>query len=320
MSPTKVLLVHPQHELMTREVAEAVRSVDGVILDMADDPVAALAKASDSEVLISFFASDQLLAGAPKLRWIQALGSGVDGFIHHSSLRPDILLTSGAGIHAQPVSEAILAMMLALARDLPQAFRDQQACRWGREMPRLLGTSEVLIIGVGAIGAAVGAKCAAFGARVIGLSERTDRPAGFSCIYSKAVLYERLAEADFVVLTAPLSPATAGIINAAALERMKSSAYIVNAGRGGLIDDADLVAALETGRIAGAALDVFKTEPLPEDSPYWALPNVLVTPHRAGYFLGYGEAIAKIAVTNLHHYRSGRFEKLVNRVRDHQML
>src|SRR3546814_5221620 len=85
---------------------------------------------------------------------------------------------------------------------------------------------------------------------------------------------------------------------------MKSSAYIVNAGRGGLIEDADLIAALEAGKISGAALDVFTTEPLAEDSPYWELPNVLVTPHRAGYFLGYGEAIAQIAVANLNHYRS----------------
>lgn len=315
MSSTKVLLVHPQRELMTREVAEAVRSVDGVILEMADDPVAAMAKTSDCEVLMSFFASDQLLAAVPKLRWIQALGSGVDGFVRHASLPPDVLLTSGAGIHAQPVSEAILAMMLALARRLPEAFRDQQARRWGAGMPRLLGASEVLIIGVGAIGEAVGAKCAAFGARVIGISERTDSPAGFSGLYPRAALHDRLADADFVVLTAPLSPATTGIINAPALERMKSSAYIVNAGRGGLIEDADLIAALEAGKISGAALDVFTTEPLAEDSPYWELPNVLVTPHRAGYFLGYGEAIAKIAVANLNHYRSGRFESLINRVR-----
>lgn len=315
MSSTKVLLVHPQRELMTREVAEAVRSVDGVILEMADDPVAAMAKTSDCEVLMSFFASDQLLAAVPKLRWIQALGSGVDGFVRHASLPPDVLLTSGAGIHAQPVSEAILAMMLALARRLPEAFRDQQARRWGAGMPRLLGASEVLILGVGAIGEAVGAKCAAFGARVIGISERTDRPAGFSDMCPKVALHDRLAEADFVVLTAPLSPATTGIIDAAALERMKSSAYIVNAGRGGLIEDADLIAALEAGKISGAALDVFTTEPLAEDSPYWELPNVLVTPHRAGYFLGYGEAIATIAVANLNHYRSGRFESLINRVR-----
>lgn len=315
MSPTKVLLVHPQRELMTKEVADAVKSIAGVMLDMADDPVAAVAKASDAEVLMSFFASDELLAAAPELRWIQALGSGVDGFVQHSSLRPDILLTSGAGLHAQPVSEAILAMMLALARNLPETFRDQQARRWGAGIPRLLGASEVLILGVGAIGAAVGAKCAAFGARVIGISERSDSPAGFSGLYPRAALHDRLADADFVVLTAPLSPATTGIINAPALERMKSSAYIVNAGRGGLIEDADLIAALEAGRIGGAALDVFTTEPLPGNSPYWALPNVLVTPHRAGYFLGYGEAIAKIAVANLHHYRSGRFENLVNRVR-----
>src|SRR3546814_1182614 len=113
---------------------EAVRSLDGVILGIADDPVAAMAKSSDCEVLMSFFASDQLLTAMPKLRWIQALGSGVDGFDRHASLPPDVLLTSGAGIHAQPVSEAILAMMLALARRLPEAFRDQQARRWGAGM------------------------------------------------------------------------------------------------------------------------------------------------------------------------------------------
>src|SRR3546814_16902581 len=95
MSSTKVLLVHPQREWMTQEVAEAVRSVDGVILEIADDPVAAMAKSSDCEVLMSFFASDQLLTAMPKLRWIEALGSGVDGFDRHASLPPDVLLKIG---------------------------------------------------------------------------------------------------------------------------------------------------------------------------------------------------------------------------------
>src|SRR3546814_19573120 len=120
-------------------------------------------------------------------------------------------------------------------------------------------------------------------------------------MYPKVALHDRLAEADFVVLTAPLSPVTTGIINAAALERMKSSAYIVNAGRGGLIEDADLIAALEAGKISGADLDVFTTEPLAEDSHYWELPNVLVTQHRARYYLGSGAAMAQITVDTLQH-------------------
>lgn len=301
---------------MTHEVAAAIQGLGAnVALTVADAPDDAIAAAPDAKVLIAFSATDHLLAAMPRLRWIQALGSGVDGFVRCSSLPPHVMLTNAAGLHAAPVSEAILAMLLALARRLPESFRDQRAHRWGMWMPRLLSASEVLVVGVGAIGAAVGAKCAAFGARVIGISGRADVPAGFSALYPRSALHERLAEADFVVLTAPLSRATAGLIDADALARMKSSAYVINAGRGGLVDEAALIDALVSKRIAGAALDVFATEPLPPESPLWDLPNVIVTPHRAGYHSEYGTNVAKIVVRNLQLYLSDRLEELINRVR-----
>ena len=300
---------------MTGEVAAAIEGLGAnVTLSVVDTPNDAIAAAPDAEVLLAFSATEPLLAAAPRLRWIQALGSGVDGFVRCASLRSDVILTNAAGLHAGPVSEAILAMLLALARRLPEAFRDQQARHWGVWMPRLLSASEVLVVGVGAIGAAVGAKCSTLGSRVIGISRRTDLPAGFQALYPRGALHERLPRADFIVLTAPLSRDTAGLIDADALARMKPSAYLINAARGGLVDEGALIEALVSKRIAGAALDVFATEPLPRESPLWDLPTVIVTPHRAGYHSEYGGRVAEIVVRNLRLYLAGRFDELINRV------
>lgn len=315
MSATSILLVHPRQERITAEIASALRAMDGVELAMADTAADAIEFAADADILMGFGATEALLNAAGRLRWIQSLGSGVDGFIGCASLRPDIAITSAAGFHADPVSEAVLGGMLALARRLPQAFRDQQAHHWGAGMPRLLSASEVLIVGVGQIGAAVGVKCAAFAARVRGISSRTVLPPGFEAIHPYEELLPQLTAADFVVLTAPLSAQTARMIDAEALAAMKASAYLVNAARGGLVDDAALVDALVSGRIAGAALDVFTSEPLPPDSAYWDLPNVIVTPHRSGYFAGYGPAVLDIISKNLHYFRAGKLNSLINRAR-----
>lgn len=311
-----LLLMHDRNEPMTGQVASAIERIGGDFsLTVVDTPEQAMAHADAAEVLLSFFATAPLIEAAKRLRWIQALGSGVDGFLRHPNLAPEVILTNAAGIHAKPVSEAILSLMFALVRDLPQAIRCQQSHSWGGWMPRLLGGSHVLIIGVGHIGAATGAKCAALGATVAGISKRSDLPEGFSFMYGHDQLHEKLAEADFVVLTAPLSAQTVGMIDETALSRMKPTAYLVNTARAGLIDDEALVSALKSHAIAGAALDVFTVEPLPPDSAYWDLPNVIVTPHRSGYHPGYGEDVARIVAGNLERYAAGRTDELVNRLR-----
>jgi phosphoglycerate dehydrogenase-like enzyme len=249
----------------------------------------------------------------PKLRWAQHWAAGVDAFTSNPDIATgNFMLTNGSGVHTIPITEHILAYLLSFARGLHCAVRAQVDHRWGKpedpcryDVFELPGKTMVLI-GVGAIGERTARMASALGVRVIGV--RRDPSKGAKTItemVSPDRLLEVLPRADFVVLTVPLTDATRGMIGDAELRAMKTSAIVINIGRGGTIQEDALIQALQEERIGGAGLDVFENEPLPPDSPFWDMPNVIVTSHYAGHNPHYNDRAMNIFLDNLHHYISG---------------
>ena len=263
------------------------------------------------EVVAGWFPA-RLLPQAPELRWYQQWSAGADWLLDHpEAAEADFVLTSTSGIHAIPVTEHVFALLLAFARELPRALRSQDQHQWipyseHEELFELSGRT-MLLVGVGAIGARIAHVAAAMGMRVLGVrrdptldSPGVDRMAGPDDIVSL------LPEADMVVLTVPLTEETEGMIGERELLAMKESAILVNVGRGGTIDEAALARALREGKIAGAALDVWETEPLPTTSPLWDLDNMIITAHYAGATPHYHERALNIFLDNLRRYIAGK--------------
>jgi len=249
----------------------------------------------DAEALVvwgSSTADVRAVAGRmPRLRWVQSLAAGPDSVLA-AGFPDDVVITSGSGLHDRPVTEHALALVLALVRRLPAAARAQTEHRWADEIgglqplhpegavTTLLG-ARVLIWGFGAIGQTVAPLLAQLGAEVRGVARSSGERSGFAVVAEDDLLQE-LGQTDVLVMILPSTPATAQALDAERLAALPAHAYVVNVGRGSTVDEPALVAALSEGRIAGAALDVTSTEPLPADSPLWDAPDLVLTPHAAG--------------------------------------
>jgi phosphoglycerate dehydrogenase-like enzyme len=264
-------------------------------------------RVGDADVLvISGLWRNELLERAGRLRFIQSIGAGTDQFPRPQLEARGIRLASASGVNARAVAEHAMALILALARRLAEA-RDNQRSRVWRGMIGDLGQREdelagktLLIVGLGAIGGRLARLAKAFDMKVIGVRrDAAAGPAGADRVVATAQLPEILPSADFIVLACPLTPETEKLIDAGALARMPSGAYLVNIARGRCIDEPALVAALRSGQIAGAAIDVAVEEPLPSSSPLWDMPNVLVTPHTAGETRRYEDNVIDILLDNL---------------------
>ena len=271
----------------------------------------------ETEVLLTFgpMMADHVFAKAKKLKWVQALGTGMDGIADQPSLAKDVLLTNMHGFHGAPVSEAALMGMLALSRDLPRALRVQAMRRWERYPAKIVKEKTVGILGVGAIAAELAPKCKALGMRVIGITSATRYVYGFDAMVHRDQLERAVKELDYLVLLTPYTPETRNIVNARIFAAMKATAYLINLARGGVVDEAALIDALRQGKIAGAALDVFAQEPLPEDSPFWDLPNVIITQHQGGFFDGYPKYAIPVIDENLRKWLVGDMKGMLNVVK-----
>lgn len=284
------------------EVAAASSLANAVVC--ARDAAVLIAKAQD--------VAPALVAAMPRLEWIQALTTGVDP-LRVLGLSPSILLTTVRGIHGPQMAELALLGMMALSRDFPRLLANQRASRWERWGQRLLLGKTAVIVGVGAISEAIAAYARPFGLRLIGVSSRT-RVEGFDEVHPRARLAETAARADFLVIVAPYTPETHHLVDARVLAAMPPHAYLINIARGKLVDEAALIAALRSHRIAGAALDVFEAEPLPAASPLWGMPNVIVTPHIGGMSDNYAEQALPVVLHNLRAYLADDRAAMINRV------
>ncbi len=255
---------------------------------------------------------------ASRLRWIQVTAAGVGAMLFPELVGSEVVVTNGRGIHAVAMAEHTLGVILAFVRKLHLARDEQHRKRWTqRELwadPPEFGELEgrtLGLVGLGSVGEAIAVRARALGLRVIAVRRhpRPD-PEPADEQWGPERLGELLARSDFVVLADPLTPETRGLIGREALARMKPGATLVNLGRGGLVDEEALIESLRGGRIAGAALDVFRDEPLPASSPLWEMPQVIVTPHVSGLGPRYWERAVDLFARNLRAWRSG--EPLVN--------
>lgn len=251
----------------------------------------------------------ELLPHAERLRWLQApQAAPPPGFYYPELIAHPVTVTNMRDTYTDHVAHHTVALVLALARDLPRYVRDQQRARWA---PRLepgsvlaLAQASAVVFGVGAIGAEVGRLLAAFGTRVVGVdARRTDVPPGFVELHPD--LDECLPTADLVIVTVPHTPLTEGMFDAARFARMKPGAHFVNIGRGPTVVLDALVGALEAGQLAGAALDVYETEPLPAQHPLWARTDVLLTPHVASAGTPADERRFAVLLENVRRFAAG---------------
>jgi phosphoglycerate dehydrogenase-like enzyme len=262
------------------------------------------------EIAAGNFPHDLLLR-APHLAWYQQWGAGADWLLKTpEAAEKEWTLVNASGVHAIPISEHILALMLAFARDLNGAFKMQQQHQWKKAaragLFELAGKT-LLLVGVGAIGERTALVAAALGMRVWGVRRDPGAAAaGVEVMFGPSSLRELLPQADFVVLTVPLTHETQGMIGEAELRAMKPSAYLINIGRGGTVQTGALVRALQEGWIAGAGLDVVAPEPLLADSPLWEMENVILTGHYAGLTPRYFERAFAIFLDNLRRYKAGQ--------------
>ena len=254
----------------------------------------------------------ELLGSADRLRWLQAPQAGPPpGFYHPALVRHPVEVTNMRDTYTDHVAAHTMALVLALARQLPRYVREQAAANWapdwsdGAVVP--LGEARALIVGTGAIGAETGRLLAAFGTRVEGIDRRvTTAPPGFLRVLPPGHLDRALPEADLVILTVPHTPETEGLMDAGRLASMKEGACLVNVGRGPTVRLDDLVAALDAGRLRGAALDVMEREPLPPDHPLWRHPKALITPHVAGAGPHAAERRFEVLAENAQRFAAGR--------------
>ncbi|HKI25298.1 MAG TPA: D-2-hydroxyacid dehydrogenase [Candidatus Sulfotelmatobacter sp.] len=243
----------------------------------------------DAEILFTLSLRPPQFALAQKLRWIHTPSAAVHQLLFPELVNSDVIMTNSGEVHGPVVAEHVIALIFALAKKIPQAVILQQGRVWGQQQicdarPSEIAGATLGLIGVGSIGRRVAKMAFALGMRVIAVREHAEkgRPDGVEAIFAPAALDELLKQSDYVVLAAPLMPATQGLINAARLAVMKPGAFLINVGRGPQVDESALAEALRSRRIAGAALDVFDKEPLPADSPLWDIDNLLITPHTAG--------------------------------------
>lgn len=270
-------------------------------------------------LVVSGLWRNELLTRAAKLRLIQSVSAGTDQYAKPLLKERGIRLASAQGANERAVAEHAMALILALARRLPEA-RDNQARRRWRPMigdiekrEEELGGKTLLIVGLGRIGGRLAKLAKAFDMRVVGLRRNPGAGAGSADeVHGMESLSALLPEADIVALACPLTPETDGLIGRDALAQMKPSSHLVNVARGRCVDEAALIAALAEGRIAGAALDCAIEEPLPESSPLWAFDDLLITPHSAGETRRYEDNVLDLLLENLGRLRAG--ETLRNEV------
>ncbi len=307
----KVLVVDIHAELYRDRLQAEFSALDFVLFHKSAEVPRDL---SDIDVMIMFGIEirDQMLRDAPQLKWIQSLATGVDHFLRCPSLRLDVLITSGRGIHGVPMREHVLYLMLAITHDAKRQVQDHQQHVWQRRLWSTLYGKIAVIAGTGIVGAAIGEMLQTLGMRVIGVSRTPRQVRGFDEILPSARLREAASKADYLVNVLPAAPENSALFDAALFDAMKPSAYYISAGRGQTVDETALITALRERHIAGAAFDVFVTEPLPPESPFWTLPNVFITPHVGGYVVEYEDFIMPLIIDNMRLFLAGRLDEMAN--------
>lgn len=264
------------------------------------------------DILLAFRISDKMLQRASKLQWAQSLATGVDYIINNPSLPKEVLITSTRGIHGPQMSEMAFLLMLSLSRNFPQMVRNQNIGIWERWPGKLLFHKKVGILGLGVIGEEIARKCKAFGMTVYGIDIIRKERDVVDHFFAPEELLKAVTDIDYFIVVAPYTPQTYRIINKEVLFAMKPSAFFINIGRGELVDEDALIEALNSKKIAGAALDAFVREPLPPEHPFWKVKNLIITPHVGGASDIYADQALPIFEENLRRFLKGERRDLIN--------
>lgn len=303
-------MMPPQREQAQAWAARIMDSVPEVNVVLPENEREARAELADAEAAFGTISAD-LLKVAPNLRWLQAPAAAPPaGYYYEELIEHPVVVTNFREIYNDHISTAIMTYVLMFARGFHVYFPNQLRRDW---KPAALDAGVIhppdataLIIGVGGIGSEAARHCAHFGMRVLGVdARRADKPEGVDSLYRPDDLDRLLPEADFVIMTIPHTPQTEGLMNSDRFKLMKRSAFLINIGRGRTVRLDDLVDALRTGEIAGAGLDVYEIEPLPADHPLWAMPNVILTPHTAGFGPYLDDRRAEVLVDNARRFAAG---------------
>jgi phosphoglycerate dehydrogenase-like enzyme len=262
---------------------------------------------ANAEVLMTFAAPAGVLPSMKKLRWVQAMSAGVDNWVALPDLPKDLTLTCARGTHTESMPENIMAGLFYVAKPYPIAVANQKHAKWGHLVPQPLTGKTLGILGLGAIGGEVARMAKAFGMKVIGTKRRPAAMANVDEMFPAEGTKQVLEQSDFVLLLLPGTPQTENFMNAERFGWMKPTAWLLNFGRGSIVNDADLIAAAKGKVIAGAVLDVFRQEPLPASDPLWtAAENIIVLPHLGGPHPQRDRFVAKLFVENLSRFLDGQ--------------
>jgi phosphoglycerate dehydrogenase-like enzyme len=277
------------------------------------------ARIGEADILLGGRLSQEQWRAARKLRWIHVPWAGVNSLLDTPGIgQSDVIITNASGVMSDAVADQIMAYILMLSRDLLSQVQARERREWldyPTESPRrqTLRGRTLGLLGYGAIGSGVAARARGFGMRIAVMRRSPGNSApDIDLLVGPDGLPELLEQSDYLVVTLPLSEKTRGLLGREEFRRMKRSAYLINIARGSVVRQEELIEALRTGEIAGAALDVFEQEPLPQDSPLWEMENVIVTPHSSGGFQGFWSATVDLFLDNLRRFLAG--EPLHNRV------
>lgn len=303
-APTGILVLHPRAAAFAQAIRDTVPDTD--VRGFADPDAAAAALADGgAEVLVTIACTSGIAAQAQRLRWVQMISAGLDPLLPYREQLRHCIVTNARGMHGSQMADYAMAAMVMLQWDFRRILRDQAERRWRREPKVPLAGQTVGVIGLGAIGGEIARRAQGAGMAVIGVNRSGTPVEGIDTVLPRERLAEALPLCDVVVLVMPSTHETQAIIDAAALRLMKPTACLINFARGSVVDEPALVAALRDGRLAGAALDVFATEPLPADSPLWAMEQVIITPHIAGMSGDYEARFAAAFAANLSRFQRG---------------
>ncbi|WP_137285842.1 D-2-hydroxyacid dehydrogenase [Halorussus salinisoli] len=314
--PTTLLLHEAPHGGNSAELAREIeRQATDVDLQLAESYDDARTRIESADIVITRELTSELLDHADNLDWIQALNAGVDSYDLNRIEDMGVILTNAAGVHANPIAEQVLGYMLIFERNLHRGIEQQRQNIWQHYSGGELRGQTLGVLGVGEIGGRIAELGSALGMTVLGTKRDTSTaPDTVDEIHPPDETHQVLAESDYVAIACPLTDQTEGLLGLQEFASMKRDGVVINIGRGPVINQDDLVTAIQKGKIRGAALDVTDPEPLPLDSPLWDLSDVIVTPHMAGSTPHYWERSAEIFATNYERYLAGETDAFVNRV------
>jgi len=313
-NPTRVLLWTDGPGPYVEAIARAGLSDRVAVEALTRKDTPTQAQRADTEAMLAWGSPPGLLPNMPKLRWAQALTAGVEGWLALPDLPRDLTLTCARGTHRDSMPENILGALFHIAKPYAAIVGDQAPHRWTRRMCTPLNGATLGILGLGAVGQEVARLATALRMRVIGTKRTVTPLPGLAEVFPPERTAEVVAQSDYVLLLLPATPATENFVDARFLAQMKPTAWLINFGRGHLIADADLIAAVTEKRIAGAILDVFRQEPLPPEHPFWGTDGILVLPHIGGGLPTRDGVVAKLFVENLGRFLDGRpLQEVVDR-------